>query len=362
MQSQLISLTKEFIELESAPGNPRTLRQILAVALSRLKGFTIERFEHNGVPSALVYVAKSRPARFDVLLNAHLDIIPGKPEQLVPRIDGDRLYGVGAMDMKAGAVCLIEAFKATAADSKWQIGLQLTVDEESGGFDGAKYQIDQGVRADFVLAGEPTNFDIVHQAKGIWQVKITAPGLAAHGAYPWRGQNAISKMQEFLVRLQAAYPQPDHEAWVTTVNVARIETSNEVFNKVPDDCTVWLDVRFVPEDAAAIRQGISELLPEGFVLEASADEPAMFSRPNNTYIAALSRASESVLDKKMKLRGANGTSDARHFAAVGGAGIEYGPIGGGIGSDDEWVDIPSMEQYYEIITRFLCSGRGGAPS
>lgn len=362
MQSQLVSLTKEFIELESAPGNPRALEQILEAALSRLDGFTIERFEHNSVPSALVYSAKSRPAKFDVLLNAHLDIIPGKPEQLVPRIKGDRLYGVGAMDMKAGAVCLIEAFKAKAVRSAWQIGLQLTVDEELGGFDGAKYQIEQGVRADFVLAGEPTNFDIVYQAKGIWQVKISAPGLAAHGAYPWRGKNAISKMQEFLISLQEAYPQPDHEAWVTTVNVARIETSNGVFNKVPDDCTVWLDVRFVPEDAAAIRKAITDLMPDGFTLEAAADEPAMFSAPDNSYIQMLTKVSEAVLGKKMILRGANGTSDARHFVAVGGAGVEFGPIGGGIGSDEEWVNVPSIEQYYEIITKFLGSGRGSAPS
>lgn len=48
-----------------------------------------------------------------------------------------------------------------------------------------------------------------------------------------------------------------------------------------------------------------------------------------------------------------GSSDARHFTKVGCAGVEFGPIGGGIGTDKEWIDIPSLEKYYKILREFL---------
>lgn len=56
--------------------------------------------------------------------------------------------------------------------SVWFVGLQLVTNEGIRGFSGTKYQIESGVRADFVIAGEPTNFDIAHEAKGILQVNF----------------------------------------------------------------------------------------------------------------------------------------------------------------------------------------------
>ena len=353
MLQNIVSLSKKFVSIKSTSENPRALVEILELALSYLKEYTIERFESNGVKSALIYHSKRRPKKFKIILNGHLDVIPGKEHQYLPQIKGSRLYGVGSMDMKANVACLIMAFKEIANKVNYPLGLQLVTDEEIGGSYGTKHQIDKGVRADFVIAGEPTNFDIVNKAKGVIWAKISTKGKTAHGAYPWRGENAIWKMNEFLNILKEKYPIPNQQKWVTTVNLSRIETSNQTFNKIPDDCVVGLDVRYIPEEKDTIVKSIKNLVPKGFALNILAKEPAMFTDSDNKYIKILQKAGKQIIKKNIVLRGAQGSSDARHFERVGCLGIEFGPIGSGIGSDNEWVDIPSLEKYYQILKNFL---------
>lgn len=355
MLNNIVSLTKKLISIRSVPTDTKSLESILKLASSNLKGYTVEHFKNKGVGSILAYKARKRPARFKIILNGHLDIIPGKESQYLPRIKGNRLYGAGSMDMKANVACLIMAFKEVADKVDYPLGLQLVTDEEIGGFNGTKYQVEKGIRADLVIAGEPTNFDIVHEAKGVLWVNISARGKAAHGAYPWRGENAIWKMAKLLDVLRKKYPVPKKEAWVTTLNLSQIKTTNASFNKIPDDCMVGLDIRYIAEDSSTIIRDLRRLLPRGFVLEVVAKEPALYTDKNNEHLKMLQASAARIIGNKIRLRGAQGTSDARHFARVGCAGVEFGPVGGGIGSDNEWVDIPSLGEYYQILKDFLLS-------
>lgn len=355
MLSTIKSLAEEFISIKSNSEDIAELDKILSVALSNLSEFTIERFKNNGTNSVLVYSSQKRPKKFKIILNGHLDVIPGKEHQYQPKINNDKLYGVGSMDMKAGVACLIFVFKEVSKKVNYPLGLQLVTDEEIGGFNGTKYQIDQGVRADFVIAGESTGLNIANRAKGILQLKISTKGKTAHGAYPWNGENAIWKMNKFLNLLEERYPVPTHEDWKTTVNLSTIQTSNQTFNKIPDDCEVWLDIRYIPQDSDAIIENIKKLLPEEFKLEIIVKEPALFVDENNTYIKKLQSIDEQIIKKKVSLYGAQGSSDARHFTRLNMNGIEFGPIGGGIGTDNEWVSIKSLEQYYQILKNFLLS-------
>lgn len=355
MKKNALSLTKELIKIPSTQDNPQALYKALGVAEGVLSEFTIEHFEKNGKPSLLAFVGEQRPDKFKIILNGHLDVVPGKDHHYQPVIQGDRLFGVGALDMKASVGCLITVFSAVAKQVGYPLGLQLVTDEEIGGFAGTKHQIEQGVNAEFVIAAEPTNLNIVHQAKGILQLKITARGKTAHGAYPWRGQNAIWQMHRLLNTLQSKFPQPTQEGWVTTVNLSRIETSNTSFNKIPDDCTVWLDIRFVPEDEEKLIGKVKTLLSNNFELEIAVLEPAMHVDQNNHFIQDLMKITERVVEKRVTLYGANGSSDARHFTRVGIDGIEFGPVGANIGADDEWVSIKSLGQYCQILKQFLQS-------
>lgn len=355
MRESILPLAKKLISIKSIAGNQKALDEILDLALLRLKGCTIERFERNGIKSALIYNTKKRPKKFKIILNGHLDVIPGKEHQYIPRIKGSRLYGTGSMDMKANVACLIAVFRETACKVSYPLGLQLVTDEEIGGKDGTKYQIEKGVRANFIIAGEPTNLDIVHKAKGVLQINISTKGITAHGAYPWKGVNAIWKMNGFLNALKKKYPIPEKEIWATTVNLSGLETSNKAFNKIPDDCTLSLDVRFVPEDMKTIKNDLKRLLPNAAFFDIVNDEPALLVNENNKFIKLLKGIASNIAGKAIRLRGAHGSSDARHFARVNCPGIEFGPVGAGIGSDNEWVDIPSLEKFYRILEKFLTS-------
>ena len=353
MLRKIISLSKKFISIKSAPDNSKALKKILELASSNLKEYKIDKFEKKGFKSALFYNQNKRPKRFKVILNGHLDVIPGKESQYRPSVKGNKLYGAGAMDMKAGASSLIFAFKNTASKVSYPLGLQLVTDEEVGGFNGTKYQIEKGVRADFVIVGESTNLNIENKAKGVFWAKIFAKGKSAHGAYPWKGENAIWKMTQFLNALEKNYPNPKEEKWVTTLNLSTICSSNKTFNKIPDNCEAWLDIRYIPERSESIVKDIKKLLPKGFRLEIEALEPALSTPSNNFYLRTLKQEIEKVAKRKVSLVSANGSSDARHFARVHCPAVEFGPIGEGMGSDSEWVDINSLGKHYQILKNFL---------
>lgn len=351
--ADIVSQAETFIRIPSFSGNTEALSRALETALESLSGFTIERFERNGTPSALIYNSPERPKKFKVILNGHLDVVPGKESGYTPQNSGGKLIGTGSMDMKANVACLISAFKEVAPHINYPLALQLVTDEEVGGFDGTKLQVEQGVRTEFVLAGEPTNYDIVHKAKGVLWLKVTAYGKTAHGAYPWRGQNAVLDLYTFLGTLFKKYPVPKKDQWKTSINVSRIETENLSFNKIPDTATVWLDIRHIPEDSKNLLPIIKKLLPKKWKLEIIANEPALMTEKKDKYLQLLAKITNNVTRKKTIFRGANGSSDARHFSPTKSAGIEFGPIGGNIGADDEWVSIRSLEKYMQILVNFL---------
>lgn len=353
MKKQIIDLAQQLIEIESTEHNKDARSQVLDIAISQLDQYTVEKFEKNGFESALVYASKSRPDKFKLILNCHLDVVPGKKANYQAKIKSNRLIGVGALDMKANAAVAILVFNKLASKLEVPIGLQLTTDEEVGGFNGTLHQVESGVKADFVITTEPTNFDIVNQAKGVLHLDLTAQGKTAHGAYPWRGTNAIEQMCQFLNSLKKLIPQPTETNWATSLNISWIETENRSYNKIPDLCRAGLDIRFVPGDDTKLLNKIRDILPDNILMDVLVHEPAMKTSPDHPDIKKLLTITESKTKQAVKLYSANGTSDARHFARIGVPGIEFGAIGGDIGSDDEWVDINSLITFAQILEEYL---------
>ena len=179
-------------------------------------GFTVERFESGGKPSALLYLGAKRP-RFQVILNAHLDVVPALPDQFRPRREGERLYARGAQDMKVAALVEARVFRELAHDLPYPLALQLVTDEEVGGRNGTLHQIEQGVSGEFVVIGEYSGLRIVTDSKGMITATLRAVGRGGHSAYPWLGDNALIKLHRSLATVLAAYPVPAEEAWRTTV-------------------------------------------------------------------------------------------------------------------------------------------------
>jgi len=355
MDTQIINLAKRLITVYSETQNRNELEEIILLCEKELSGFTVEKFEKNGFPSLLAYTTNKRPQEFKIILNAHLDVVPAKSTQYTPRIEGSKMYGRGTVDMKAAAAAQIILFKNLAHKLNYPLGLQLVTDEETGGFNGTKYQIEQGARAEFVIAGEPTDFGINNQAKGIMWIKISSIGKAAHAAYPWNGENAIQKINEFLTKLLQLYPVPEKESWQTTINISKISSDNDATNKVPDDCTVTLDIRFIPEDQDKVLIDIKALLPKNAEIKILTRESVHDTKSTNPYIKMLEKSIQSVTGITPQIIQKHGGSDVRFYNESGMDGVTFGPVGQGLHSDDEWVDTKSLISFYKTLENFLLS-------
>lgn len=353
MNTEIIELAKSFISIPSTKENTEALYRVIDRAVAELGEFTIERFEKNNVPSALIYSSAKRPEKFDLILNAHLDVVPGKEEQYKPYIKEGRLYGRGAYDMKTAAAVFIFLFKQYARTLPYHLGLQLVADEEVGGFNGTKHQVEQRVRSSFTIAGEMTDYMIKHKAKGIYWVKLHTKGESAHGAYPWLGVNAIEKMNHVLNRLYQEYPIPKAEVWETTANVASISTKNTTFNKIPDECTVMIDVRYIPEDKETVLKKFEAICGDIATIEFVVNEPSHFTPHDHKAVTLLQKVTQSSVSDAGHLRFAHGASDLRHFNTYGMDGVEFGPVGEGMHTDHEYVKIESITTYRSILKTFL---------
>lgn len=355
MIDQILKLAKQLISIPSTKNSPKEIKKALNVALEELEGFTVERFESNGSPSALIYAGKTRPKKFKIILNGHLDVVPGRPEQFNPREVNGKLYGRGADDMKAASAVLILLFKEIVNKVNYPLALQLVTDEEIGGYDGVRYQINKGVKADFFITGETTEFKIKNEAKGVIWLKIITKGKAAHGAYLWRGKNALWGLKKILDKIEKAFPVPKRPVWKTTVNLAKISTPNMTANKVPDSAEALFDVRYISADTETIEKKIKNLISDEAKIEFLENEPIHFSPKNNQHILKLQEVGQEILGKKITTIKSYGASDARHYSRVGIAGIEFGPKGQGLHSDNEWIDTQSLKDYYQILRQFLLS-------
>ena len=326
------------------------------------KDITVEHFKKNGIPSLLAYKGKTRPANFRVILGGHLDVVPASPELFKATIKDGKLYGRGSHDMKAAAVILTDAFCEFVDKTPYPLGLQIVTDEENGGHNGAKYQVDSGVRGDFVICGEcgrkNDRYEIANEAKGIAVINIEFAGTSAHGAYLWRGENAILRAMRFAEAILKRYPVPTEEVTHTTVNVFSLSTNNTAYSKVPDHAALKLDVRFVPDDPnfrtkQHVASLIEEIDPQARITEFINFEAPIYTNPENPLLLQLKAAAEKVEGHTFNYVRRNATSDGRFFASKGDQACEFGIAGEDQHGNNEHITLKAFENYRKTMHTFL---------
>jgi succinyl-diaminopimelate desuccinylase len=356
---ELLAPAEALIAIRSTADRPGELHRALGLVLDVVgPGFDIRRFESHGKPSVLI-THPDRPGRPRVILNGHLDVVPGTSDQFRPRREGDRLYGRGAQDMKVAALVLATVFRSLAAELPYPIALQLVTDEEMGGFDGTGHQLELGVRGDFVIIGEQSGLRVVTESKGLVRARLIASGQAAHAAYPWLGSNALLTLLSAVERLLDRYPVPSAETWSTTVNLARVGTTNEAVNQVPADATAWLDIRYPPEDTDLTGRSPGEIAAHlwsvaGPGVEVVIDAVGTPHRadPSSAQVRRLREASRAVGRTGSLLR-KHGAADSRFYFPLGIDAVIFGPAGDGQHGPSEYVEISSLRPYHDALSQFL---------
>jgi succinyl-diaminopimelate desuccinylase len=309
--------------------------------------------EFDGLPVVLARVGPHDGPQ--VLFHGHLDVVPAREGQFTPRVEGDRLIGRGAYDMK-GALAALMCALADVKDQRG-VGVRLVCvpDEESD--DVTRRSTDalvgEGLRADFALTGEPTDLHIGVQAKGVLAVRLLVVGTAAHGSTPWLGDNAILKAHDAFRRIETLpFSRESSDLFDRpSINLARID-GGDAFNKVPDTCTIDVDIRYLPgQRPEAILEQIRRI-GDLEVVKTFIRAPAIVARDNPFVLALRDAVGRSIEGDALSV-GRDGASDAIHFLEAGIPAVEFGPVGAGHHGPHEWVSIASLERYRAALTGFV---------
>ncbi len=310
---------------------------------------------HNGRPLLAATVGPADAPT--IVLHGHLDVVPARPEQFSPRVEGDRLFGRGAYDMKGGLAAMMLAVHDLAAQRGVRVHFACVADEESEEVEqrGSDYLVEQGYIGAFAITGEPTDLHIGIQAKGVLAMRIEVTGTAAHGSTPWIGDNAVLKAIDVFRQIEILpFARESSDLFDRpSINLSRI-VGGDALNKVPDLCAIDVDVRYLPgQDPDAIRAAVDEL-PDARVVKVFHRQPAIVER-DNLFVQTLGEAIAKVAppDGEQLSVGRDGASDAISFLEAGVPAVEFGPVGGGHHGPDEWVSIRSLGEYRRALVEFV---------
>ncbi|GIN92432.1 peptidase M20 [Siminovitchia terrae] len=318
------------------------------------RGLKVTLLENQGLKS-LVCILNEEINSPTIILNGHVDVVPANPEGFQPQIIDGKLFGRGSYDM-LGAVASMMHTMVELSKKKLSVKVMLCIvpDEECGGFMGTGFLVDRGYLGDFAICGEPTNFKIAIQSKGVLQVKIKVSGLAAHSSQPWLGDNAILKAMKYYEVIEAIDEIQKTNLLFTrpSLNLSMIE-AGRALNQVPDQCSLYLDIRYLPsEDASVIKEKIQRAAPDA-TLEVIAQGSPVLTDKDHPFVVELKQVTEHSLNRTIELFGQNGTADTRFYANYNIPAIEFGPMGEGHHGPQEYVVIKSLYQYKEILKQFI---------
>ncbi len=313
----------------------------------------VESAVHHGRPVLAATVGPREGCT--VVFHGHLDVVPGRREQFVPRLEGDRLVGRGAYDMKGGLAAMMCATRDLTGQRDVRVHFVCVSDEETDddSAKGSDYLVERGYTGDFAITGEPTDMLIGVQAKGVLAVRIEVAGTAAHGSRPWQGDNAVLKAIDVFRRIESLpFARESSELFDRpSINLGRI-IGGDVLNKVPDCCVIDFDVRYLPgQDPEEILAAVREL-PDTRVTTLFHRAPAIVER-TNALVRTLAEAVERRTSAECISVGRDGASDAISFLEAGVPAVEFGPTGGGHHGPEEWVSVASLESYRRALVDFV---------
>lgn len=211
----VIELTFRLITIPSPTGREGEAADYAAEWL-RNEGFSVVRQE---IEPGRTNVFASAGGPVDIVLCSHLDTVP-TPAELGE--DEDYLRGRGACDAKGSLAAMMVAARTLRREGFRSFGLLLVCGEETDSR-GAKAAVSLKVGSRFIIVGEPTGNKLALGHKGILSLRLKTTGRAAHSAFPHRGESAIDRLLDALMKLRGLDLGEDPVLGKSTLNIGRIE-------------------------------------------------------------------------------------------------------------------------------------------
>jgi acetylornithine deacetylase len=342
-----------------------------AVIVEHLRG-RLDRagFTTTVVPAAgredrpsLLAVPPGPPTAPTVVLNGHLDTVgvAGMPDPFTPRVDGDRLHGRGAADMKGGVAAIVAAAEQLVASGAGvRPVLALVADEEDASL-GSEAVIDAldglGVRPDACLIAEPTDLALARTLRGFAVVRVDFAGRAAHSSQAELGVNAVTHLGRLLHAVDAR--AADLRARGGDLMVTLVHGGESAF-VVPDraECLVEMRTTADQPSAAALDEVRSLLRPEW---NAAA---TLVAHRDGWRLDDAGPAAE-LAGRLGDALGTGPTFDAPYWMEAPlwqqvCPTLVCGPSGGGLHAVDEWVDLRQVRALAAALVDILAEGSPGA--
>jgi succinyl-diaminopimelate desuccinylase len=340
------ALTASLVDVPSVSGGESRLADEVERALRQLPHLVVER-DGDAIAARTDLGRASR-----IVIAGHLDTVP-IAENLPSRRDGDRLFGCGTSDMKAGIAVMLRVaagLDEPRHDITWLFYDNEEVEAARNGLGRVARNAPGWLKADLAVLMEPTANRVEAGCQGTLRALVVIPGKRAHSARSWLGDNAIHRASEILTRL-ATYDARrvviDGCEYREGLNAVRIE-GGVSGNVVPDRCTVTVNYRFAPDrDEKQALQHVEEMLAPFEVV------------PTDSSPGALPRLSEPAAAEFVTAVGGEpvaklGWTDVARFAALGIPAVNFGPGDPNLAhTREEYVEIPRIGECERVLRGYL---------
>lgn len=355
MTERLLEDLLWFLKRPSVTGDEKRLCDDLEARISRSPGWQIERISNN----LAVRRADRDPYRDHVVFAGHLDTVPEPEGGIEVRVEGERVYGRGSSDMKSGDAVMLALLEGFDWTRSWAEPLFVFYEREEGPytengleavFAGSQWVLE----ADLALCLEPTAAALEVGCVGTAQVEVTFRGRSSHSARPWQGENAVTLAGEFLAKLHGLPPRevtveglPFYE--VLTPTLAR---GGRAKNVVPDEFWINVNHRFAPgKGIDDVRSTFEDLLPDGASYAITDFAPSGPVQLDNPLL-------QRLIGSGIKIRPKQAWTDVARFAERGVAAANFGPgLPAQAHQEEEYAELPLLQECYESLLAFLKSGR-----
>jgi succinyl-diaminopimelate desuccinylase len=370
--SDAVALTQELLRFDTVnpPGRERECARHAGALLEKW-GFRVEYHEYAEGRTSVIARAGGSKAKPPLCLTGHIDTVAlgtaaWTRDPFAGETDGDRLYGRGSSDMKAGVAAMLLAVRNLAKKLPGTAGVVLILTAaEEGGCIGSQHLARTQLlgKAGAMVVGEPTsNYPFVGH-KGSLKFHARFRGVSAHGSMPELGVNAIYKAARAVSKLEGfdfgVKPHPVMGG--PTMNVGTFEGGQGV-NMVPDEASIGVDIRTVAGmDHKALLSRLKELLGREAELDVFSDMNAVWTDPGAEWIQRVFEICARHLGAKPEPRAASYNTDAGNLlkAYAGAPTVVLGPGEPQLAHQtDEYCSMARIGEsvaIYEAIIRDWCA-------
>lgn len=396
MKDEMVDTLQQLVRIPSIAGNEGETQKFILKQFENF-GLEIHSFEadrskiqhhpaynenylpYEGRPN-IIGILRGNPQKKSMILNGHVDTASPEPidawkhDPWGAEIEENRLYGNGALDMKAGCIANLYSLKALnkiGLKPEGTVMLQSVIEEEAGGGGGTLACFVEGYTGDGMIITEPLPYICVARA-GLVYFRIKVKGMTAHGGRAHLGINAIGK----TLKIYQALEQLDEERAVTVrfplfemgwgrscnVSISRLNAGSWIPSTIAGAAEMEGRISFVPGEK---REEIRKTL-EATVHKVAEHDPWLrehppvveyfsfqtdpeYYDPSNPFVKMISSSAETMMGEKVEVLGRPAAADTRFSQYFGFPSVTFGPSGDNPHGADEYVNLDSLEMVTKVI-------------